>query len=62
MKNIKKIIHKLSEKNVLLRNIFRKIINLIRQLKYKFLTIGIKVDDKTVIFCAFNGKSYACSP
>lgn len=62
MNTIKKYIYEISKKNVFLRNIFRKILNAVRKIKYKFLTLGIKVDDKTIIFSAFNGKSYACSP
>lgn len=62
MNTIKKYIYEISKKNLFLRNIFRKILNAVRKIKYKFLTLGIKVDDKTIIFSAFNGKSYACSP
>lgn len=62
MKKIKKIIYRISEKNVTIRNILRKVNNFVKKIRYKILTIGIKVDEKTIIFCVFNGKSYACSP
>ncbi len=62
MKFIKKIVVSISEKSILLRNIFRKTINIIRYIQYKLNTAFIKVDEKTIIFCSFNGKSYSCSP
>ena len=62
MGKIKKIIYLMSEKNVLFRNILRDILNIVKKIKYKILTIGIKTDKKTIIFCSFNGKSYSCSP
>lgn len=62
MKFIKKIVLRISEKSILLRNIFRKTINIIRYIQYKLNTAFIKVDEKTIIFCSFNGKSYSCSP
>ena len=62
MKFIKKIVVSISEKSILLRNIFRKTINIIRYIQYKLNTAFVKVDEKTIIFCSFNGKSYSCSP
>ena len=40
----------------------RKILNLLKKMKYNINTFGQKIDDKTIIFCSFNGKSYSCSP
>lgn len=62
MKFIKKIVVSISEKSILLRNIFRKTINIIRYIQYKLNTAFVKIDEKTIIFCSFNGKSYSCSP
>ena len=62
MKKIKKIVLKLSEKSTIFRAFVRKTVNILKGIKYKIDTIGIKPSDKTVIFCAFNGKSYSCSP
>lgn len=52
----------ITKKNVLLRKLARKIIYAKRWIIFKLRTIGIKVDNKTVMFFAYKGKSYACSP
>ena len=62
MKKLKALAMKISEKSVFLRNIIRNTVNLLRKIKYKLNTLKVKVDDKTIIFCSFNGKSYSCSP
>ena len=62
MRKIKAIGIAISKKSVFLRNIIRKTANLVKKIKYKLNTIGQKVDNKTVIFCSFAGKSYSCSP
>ena len=62
MKIIRKMAYMISENSVFFRTIFRKTSNFIKKIKYKLATIGIKVDDKTIVFCTFNGKSYSCSP
>ena len=62
MNRLKKTIYKIFENNKTIINIIRKVSNWIKKIKYKILTIGIKVDEKTIMFCTFNGKSYACSP
>ena len=62
MKIIRKMAYMISENIVFFRTIFRKTSNFIKKIKYKLATIGIKVDDKTIVFCTFNGKSYSCSP
>lgn len=51
-----------SKKNVLFRKFVRKTIYIKRLLFFKINTFGIKINEKTVIFFAFKGKSYACSP
>ena len=62
MKIVKTIATKISKKNIFLRNIIRNIFNLLRKVKYNINTFGQKINDKTIIFCSFNGKSYSCSP
>lgn len=62
MKKIKAVVIKLSEKSVFFRNIVRKIVGAIRKIRYKLNTLGEKVDNKVIIFCSFDGKSYSCSP
>lgn len=61
-KNAKKKLTNIAKENIFLRKIIRKTFNLYRYLRYKFQTIGISVDEKTIIFSCFNGKSYADSP
>ena len=60
--HLKKIITNLSKKSVLIRKIIRKLLYIYRYIMFKIRTIGIKVENKTVIFSTFNGKSYSCSP
>ena len=62
MNKIKAVALEISKKSVTLRNIIRETVNLLKKIKYKINTIGQKVEDKTIIFCCFNGKSYSCSP
>ena len=63
MKNqLKKVITNLSKKNVLFRKVLRKLLYIYRYLIFKIRTAGIKVENKTIIFSTFNGKSYSCSP
>ena len=66
MSNIKRKIRKdltnVAKENIFLRGIIRKSLNIYRYLRYKIQTIGVRVDDKTIIFSCFNGKSYADSP
>ena len=62
MDKLKKIAINLSKKNVFIRNCLRKTMNILRKINYKIRTIGIKVDENTILFCSFNGGSYSCSP
>ena len=61
-KKIKVNMAKIAKENIFLRNIIRKSLNLYRLIRFKIETIGIKVDEKTIIFSCFNGESYTCSP
>ena len=62
IKKVKKIILKISEKSVIARKVIRSASDIYRKIKYKIATVGIKVDDKTIMFCVFDGRSYTCSP
>lgn len=62
MNIIRTVALELSKRSVFMRKIIRGTANVLRKIKYKFNTIGIKVNDNVIIFCCFNGKSYSCSP
>lgn len=59
---IKKLVLAISEKSIVARKVIRSTFDLYRKIKYKIATVGIKIDEKTIMFCVFNGKSYTCSP
>jgi len=52
----------IAKKNVFLRKIMRKGLFCYRNFKYNSNTKGIAVNEKKVLFNAFNGKSYTCTP
>ena len=62
MGKIRNIAINVSKKNVVLRKIIRSFNSFIRKINYKISSFGVKVDEKTLLFCCFNGKSYSCSP
>lgn len=62
MSKVKNLAISLSKKNVFLRKLIRGMHNFLKKNQYKIVTIGTKIDDKTIIFACFNGKSYSCSP
>lgn len=62
MSKIRNIAINVSKKNVVLRKIIRSFNSFIRKINYKISSFGVKVDEKTLLFCCFNGKSYSCSP
>ncbi len=62
MKKLKKILMNIAKKNLMFRKLFRGLLYGYRYTRYKYRGIGIKVDDKTILFSTFNGKSYADSP
>ncbi len=62
LKECKVKIINISKKNVAFRKILRKIRYVEKYLRFKLRGIGKKVDNKTVMFFAFKGQSYACSP
>ena len=61
-RKIKKIITNISKENVIFRKIVRKLMYIYKYLIFKIRTIGVKTENKTIIFSTFNGKSYSCSP
>lgn len=62
MSKIRNIAISLSKRSVCLRRIIRGTFNFLKRIEYKLSTLGIKVNDKTIIFACYNGKSYSCSP
>lgn len=52
----------ITKKNVLFRKIVRKVLYIKRFFIFKMRGFGKKVDDKTIMFYAFKGQSYTCSP
>ena len=62
MSSLKKIIVDISKKNIFFRKLLRQIVIILRKCKYFFYKIKYKVDDKTILFEAFGGRNYTCSP
>ena len=62
LKNIKIRLTDLSKRNLFVRNILRTAILILRKIVYLKYYLFNKVDNKTIIFEAYLGKSYACSP
>lgn len=62
MPTVKNVAIKIAKKNVFLRKIMRTVVGAGRRLRYFINTCTVKVDDRTVLFNAFNGKSYSCTP
>ena len=64
IKNLKlrKIATDLIKKNATLRKTARFVLLHWRRFRFTLRTFNIKVDEKTVVFNAFNGKSYSCTP
>lgn len=57
----KKYIIDISKRNVLIRKLLRKVLNITDKLYFKIHSIGIKTDENTIIFGCFNGRSYCDS-
>lgn len=62
MKKLKTWAMNLAKKNMLFRNFARKIMYILKRIKYKIESSLKKIDEKVVLFSCFNGKSYTCSP
>lgn len=52
----------IAKKSTALRILMRNTRDTLRKARYTSRGISVKVDEKLIIFCAFNGKSYTCSP
>lgn len=53
---------KIAEGSAFLRIIMRSTRAFLLKLRYRLRGVGTRVDDKLVIFSAYDGRSYACSP
>lgn len=62
MKKIKIILMNIAKKNLMFRKLVRKVLYIYRYIRFKIRGIGQKVEDNTILFSTFNGKSYADSP
>lgn len=61
-KKIKKVLMDISKKNVFFRKIFRNGLLLKNKLSYSIYKRKYNIDDKTILFEAFGGRNYTCSP
>ena len=62
MKKLRAWAMNLAKKNQLFKKMSRKIMYILKRTKYVVTGANKKIDEKTVIFSCFNGKSYTCSP
>lgn len=62
MRKVKVFIINLSKKNKVFRSLVRKTNNFFKKIRYSYFKIRYKVDDKLVLFEAFGGRNYTCSP
>lgn len=62
MKKIKVILLDLSKKNKSFRKLLRGTRNTLKKMQYLPYKLKYKMDDKTILFEAFNGRNYTCSP
>lgn len=61
-KKLKKVARAIAKKSPALRKIMRRTVNYYRIRRYQLRTANIQTDDKVIVFIAFNGKSYTCTP
>lgn len=59
---IKKFAVVIAKESTILRRIMRTLVGAYRESRYFLRTRTVKVNDKTILFNAFNGKSYSCTP
>lgn len=62
IKQLKKVARAIAKRNPALRKIMRHMVNYVRGMRYRLRTANIQTDDKIIVFNAFNGKSYTCTP
>lgn len=61
-KQLKKVARAIAKRNPALRKIMRRTVNYYRIRRYRLRTVNVQTDDKIIVFNAFNGKSYTCTP
>ena len=61
-KRIENILMDFSKKNVFFRKIFRRCLLIKNKIKYSMYKRKYAIDDKTILFEAFGGRNYTCSP
>lgn len=62
VRKVKNILMGIAKKHIIFRKVARKIVYCYRCTRFFIRTRFKPIDDKTVWFQAFNGKSYSCSP
>ncbi len=62
MNKLKILAMNISKKNKIFRKIARKSMYTLKRTKYVLTGMNKEIDDKTIVFSCFNGKSYTCSP
>lgn len=62
IKYIKILARTIAKRNVMLRKMMRDIMKQYRIIRFKLHTREISTDKYTILFIAFNGKSYGCTP
>lgn len=59
---LKKILVDFLKKNIFLRRIFRSVLLINNKIMYLSYKTEYKIDNKTILFEAFGGRNYTCSP
>ena len=62
LKKIRTALVETSKKHVFFRRVLRKLDLLLNKIKYCVYKLTNKVDNKTILFEAFGGRNYTCSP
>lgn len=62
IKKVKIFLVNLSKKNIIFRKILRKLSFFFNKFRYAKYMIKYKIDDNTILFEAFGGRNYTCSP
>ena len=62
MGKIRTMAMNMAKKSKIFRNMARHGMYLLKRTKYVITGLNKKIDDKTILFSGFNGKSYTCSP
>lgn len=62
MKKLKVLIINISKKNKLFRKLVRRTNMILKKIKYLYYYVRYNIDEKTILFEAFGGRNYTCSP